>query len=285
MCVDKLYSPDSATGRQGLLELRAFEMPPDARMSSAQMLLVRALVAWFWQQPYERRLVRWGTALHDRFMLPHFVWQDFSDVVSDLESAGFPLRPEWFVPHWEFRFPRFGTVARESIELELRQAIEPWHVLGEQPGAGGPVRYVDSSVERVQLLVQGMTDSRHRLLCNGVEVPLHATGRSGEFVAGVRFKAWKPPSSLHPTHEVDAPLVFDIFDTWASRAVAGCTYHVAHPGGRSYDVYPKNGLEAESRRMARFSPFGHSPAEFQPTRLDESLELPVTLDLRRVKSA
>ena len=284
LCIDKLYSPDSTSGRQGLLELRAFEMPPDARMSCASQLLVRALVAWFWNQPYERPLVRWGTALHDRFMLPFFVWQDLVDVVGELQSAGFGLRPEWFSPHWEFRFPRYGVVAAQGVELELRQAIEPWHVLGEEPGAGGTVRYVDSSVERLEVLARGLVDGRHVVTANGRRVPLHPTGRVGEQVAGVRYKAWRPASALHPTHAIDSPIVIDIIDAWAERSVGGCTYHVAHPGGRSFDVFPKNGLEAESRRAARFQAFGHTPGGMRaPVVHPEtpSRELPLTLDLRR----
>jgi uncharacterized protein (DUF2126 family) len=281
LCIDKLFSPDHASGRQGIVELRAFEMPPDARMSLAQQLLVRALVAWFWREPYRRPIVRWGTALHDRFMLPHFVGQDIGDVAGELQRAGFPIEPTWFTPHWEFRFPRYGSIAVDGVELELRQAIEPWHVLGEEPGAGGTVRYVDSSVERVQLLVRGLTDGRHLVTCNGRRLPLHPTGRAGEFVAGVRYKAWKPPSSLHPTLDVDAPLVFDLVDDWAGRAIGGCTYHVAHPGGRAYDVYPANALVAESRRIARFWPFGHTPGWEPVATGPQTLELPFTLDLRR----
>jgi len=283
-CIDKLFSPDTIQGRQGLLELRGFEMPPDARMSLAQQLLVRALMARFWQRPYRRPLQRWGTAIHDRFGLPYFVWEDIADVVAELGEDNYGLEVEWFRPHWEFRFSRFGSVSKSGLEVEIRQAIEPWHVLGEEPGAGSTARYVDSSVERIQVLVNGLVDSRHVLLVNGNSVPLHPTGRSGEFVAGVRYKAWKPPSSLHPTLDVDAPLVFDIFDTWAQRAMGGCTYHVAHPGGLAYATYPKNGLEAESRRASRFQPFGHTPGKQMPVHTTRSLELPYTLDLRLCES-
>ena len=229
-CIDKLYNPDSVTGRLGLVELRAFEMPPDARMSCAQQLLIRAMVAQFWQTPFRRKLVHWGTTLHDRFALPHFIWQDLEDAIAELAPLGVGLDPSWFLPHWEFRFPRLGKIATSSIEVELRQALEPWHVLGEQPVAGATARYVDSSVERFQVMVQGMTDSRHKIAIAGHLVPLFPTGRSGEYVAGVRYKAWKPEASLHPTIEIQAPIILDVYDTWNQRAIGGCTYHVSHPG-------------------------------------------------------
>jgi uncharacterized protein (DUF2126 family) len=280
-CVDKLYSPDSATGRLGLLELRAFEMPPDAHMNCAQQLLVRAMVAQFWRSPYRRRLVRWGTALHDRFALPHFLWEDLIEAVTEISSPDLELDPDWFLPHWEFRFPRVGQItARPAITLELRQALEPWHVLGEEQTRGTTARYVDSSVERLQVLVDGLTDSRHTVTANGLFLPLLATGRPGQYVVGLRYKAWKPPSSLHPTLPVDSPLVFDIHDTWTDAAVGGCSYHVAHPGGRSFERLPTNGLEAESRRRARFLPFGHGPQPVRPRTAVISPEYPATLDLR-----
>jgi uncharacterized protein (DUF2126 family) len=280
-CIDKLYSPESASGRQGLLELRAFEMPPHSRMSLTQHLLLRAVIAKFWAQPYRETLVRWRTEIHDRFLLPYFVKQDLEDVVFDLQQASYPFELEWLAPHLEFRFPLYGTIEHRGVQLELRQAIEPWNVLGEEPGAAGTVRYVDSSVERLQVLVNGMIDPRHSITCNGHRLPLHSTGTNGQFVAGVRYRAWQPPSCLHPTIGVHAPLVFDIVDTWTGRSVGGCTYHVSHPGGRNYDRFPVNSYEAESRRVARFFHFGHTPGPMKVADEQVSKDFPFTLDLRR----
>jgi uncharacterized protein (DUF2126 family) len=284
-CIDKLYSPDSATGRLGLLELRAFEMPPHARMSIVQQLLIRALVARFWRQPYRAPVTRWGTQLHDRFLLPTFVWMDLRDVLAEMRETGHAFEDEWFAPHFEFRFPLVGEVQSHGIELQLRNALEPWHVMGEEGAPGGTVRYVDSSLERIEVRVTGLNESRYAVTVNGRTLPLQPTGTAGEFVAGVRYKAWAPPSALHPTIGAHAPLVFDIVDTWMNRSLGGCQYHVAHPGGRNYDTFPVNSFEAESRRMARFFRMGHTPGAMQVKHatidVAGSREFPFTLDLRR----
>jgi uncharacterized protein (DUF2126 family)/transglutaminase-like putative cysteine protease len=304
-CIDKLYSPDGPAGRLGLVELRAFEMPPHARMSLVQNLLLRALVAWFWKEPYVHDLVRWGTELHDRFLLPHFVREDMRQVAADLTRAGYPFDLDWFEPFLEFRFPHFGTVGIDAMELELRFAIEPWHVLGEEMGSQGTARFVDSSIERLQLRITGLTEPRHVVVCNGRRLALRGTGRKGEYVVGVRYRAWQPPSALHPTIKPHSPLVFNVIDSWNGQAIGGCTYHVSHPGGRSYDVFPVNAFEAEARRITRFWDLGATPGGVQvlpagfaglgtfipaagpegpmtPPAEEPNAEFPYTVDLRRL---
>jgi uncharacterized protein (DUF2126 family)/transglutaminase-like putative cysteine protease len=280
--IDKLFAPESSTGRLGLVEMRAFEMPPDARMSLAQHLLLRGLVSKFWKEPYKNNLVRWGTDIHDRWMLPHFCETDFKDVINDLRESGYPFEAEWFAPHFEFRFPRIGDLEQRDMKIELRTALEPWHVLGEEPGGGGTVRYVDSSVERLQIKASGLAGDRFTITCNGHRVPLHPTGTTGEGVAGVRYRAWQPPICLQPTIKPHAPLRFDLYDTWNQRSLGGCTYNVAHPGGRSYDTFPVNSYEAESRRLARFFRHGHQQGKFTSPPETVNSDFPFTLDLRNV---
>lgn len=280
-CIDKLYSPDSAGGRRGLVEFRAFEMPPHAHMSTAQMLLIRALVARFWNKPYKAPMIRWGTDLHDRFMLRHFVWQDFEDVLRSMQRGGYAFETEWFLPFLEFRFPFIGRIEARGIALELHSALEPWHVLGEESTGQGTSRYVDSSVERVQVLVRGLPGDRYAVSCNGRQVPLHPTGEQGTFVAGVRYKAWNPPSSLHATIDIHGPLVFDLVDVANERSIGGGVYHITHPGGRNYSTFPLNANEAEARRGARFHAHGGTQGRItlKPERVHP--DLPFTLDLRR----
>ena len=279
--IDKLYDPGSATGRLGLVEMRAFEMPPHARMSLAQHLLLRGLVSKFWREPYKNDLVRWGSDIHDRWMLPHFCQTDFGDVMQDLQIAGYPFKAEWFAPHFEFRFPHIGDFSQRDVQIELRTALEPWHVLGEEGSAGGTVRYVDSSLERMQVKARGLIGDRFALSVNGHRLPMHGTGTNGEAVAGVRYRAWQPPNCLQPTIGVHAPLTFDLVDMWNQRSLGGCTYYVAHPGGLSHETFPVNSYEAESRRLSRFVPFGHTPAGV-PVNLPPAAQpgSPFTLDLR-----
>ncbi|MCB1202024.1 MAG: transglutaminase family protein [Leptospiraceae bacterium] len=284
-CIDKLYSPSGATGRLGLLEMRAFEMPPHWQMSSAQMLLLRALVTAFWEKPYTGKLVRWGTALHDKWMLPHYLWSDFKEVIEYLNLAQFNLQSDWFLPFFEFRFPFYGKARYGEVEMELRMALEPWNVLGEEISASGVSRSVDSAVERLQLKVTGLRHELSTITCNGHRLPLNATDESGTYVAGVRFKAWGPPSTLHPGIPVHSPLVFDLVDLISKRSLGGMTYFVSHPGGRSFEDFPVNASAAESRRIARFWPHGHtanlSPDAFKSRSQAIHSEFPYTLDLRK----
>jgi uncharacterized protein (DUF2126 family)/transglutaminase-like putative cysteine protease len=280
-CIDKMYDPNSASGRRGLVEFRAFEMPPHAEMSAAQVLLMRSAVAAFWEKPYERRLIRWGTRLHDEFLLPHYAQADFKDALQELDALGFPLDPEWFAPHMEFRFPQVGEIAVRDMRVELRHALEPWHVLGEEQVSGGTARYVDSSAERLQAKVSGWVDERYVLSCNGAALPLQKTEVPGEYVAGVRFKAWNPYSAMHPTIKAQVPLIFDVYDKWSGRSIGGMSHHVAHPGGRAYDDFPVNANAAEARRRSRFFDIGHTPGPREEPKPVPGPEYPRTLDLRR----
>jgi uncharacterized protein (DUF2126 family) len=281
-CIDKMYAPESSGGRRGIVEFRAFEMPPHPRMAAAQMLLMRTAIAAFWAHPYDRRLIRFGASLHDKYMLPTYLEQDLGDALDDLAQLGIRLKPEFFAPHLAFRFPRIGSVSLRGMELTITHALEPWHVLGEEPAAGGTVRFVDSSLERIEAKVTGWLPERYILACNGAAVPLQETEREGQFVGGIRFKAWQPSGSLHPTIPAQTPLIVDIYDRWTGRSLGGLTHHVSHPGGRNYETFPVNANEAEARRRARFFPIGHTPGPMPEPKSVTSAEHPYTLDLRAV---
>jgi uncharacterized protein (DUF2126 family) len=290
-CIDKLYSPDSARGRLGLLELRGFEMPPHYQMAMVQSLLVRSLVAWFWEEPLRAALIRHGANLHGRYLLPHFLIHDIAEVCADLRAHDVNFDTSWLDPFTEFRFPRIGTVVFEGVEIELRGAIEPWTVLGEEATAGGTARYVDSSVERIQVRLIGADRHRYVVTANGYPIPLLATDNPDVQVGGVRFRAWQPPSALHPTITVDGPLRFELVDTVTGASGGGCTYHVSHPGGRSYDSPPVNAVEAESRRGRRFDATGFTPGKVDMSDIREKqarqstdVGAPGILDLRRVRT-
>lgn len=279
-CIDKLYSPDSERGRLGLLEMRGFEMPPHPQMSLLQSLLLRVCVASFWKTPYTKGLIRWGTTLHDRFMLPHYLWEDFCDVLNTLIYRGYPLKTEWFQPFEAFRFPKCGSIQIGNVLLTLKTALEPWPVMGEALACGGMSRAVDATVERLEVKTQGLIPERQILTCNGRRIPLSPTQEGNTHVGGVRFKAWTAFSSLHPELPTHAPLVFDIIDTEHERSIGGCTYHCAHPGGRNYETYPINENEAEGRKLARFESMGHTPGPIEIPPHEINYEFPYTLDLR-----
>ena len=280
-CIDKLYSPDSQRGRLGLLEMRGFEMPPHPQMALLQSLLIRACLAMFWDKPYKGNFIRWGTQLHDKFMLPYFVKQDLSDVLQSLAQAGFEFDADWFTPFLFFRFPECGRAQIGDMSFQLRSALEPWPVMGEEPMGGGVSRSVDTTVERLELSVQGLVEGRYQITCNGRAVPLQKTGDESLLVSGIRFKAWSQPSSLHPEMKIHAPLVFDVIDLLNETSIGGFTYHVAHPGGRSFETYPVNENEAEGRRMARFETIGHTPGKVRLSPQSYNPHFPYTLDMRR----
>ena len=280
-CVDKLFPPEGLGLQLGLLELRAFEMAPHVRMTLLQMLLIRGLVCMFWKNPFDGGFVRWGTALHDRFMLPDAVKRDLFEVLTQLRRSGCDFEDDWFAAHLEFRFPKIGSISAEGVELELRHALEPWNVLPEETVSGRTVRSVDSSLERIQVKLSGqLQESRYVVACNGRHVPLQRTHENGVAVAGVRYRARKLSVTLHPTIPVHAPLVFNLIDRFNERSIGQCTYYVAPPDGRLYTNLPQDAAEAAQRRLERFQVNGSVPVPMAAPPEESNPNFPWTLDLR-----
>jgi uncharacterized protein (DUF2126 family) len=249
-------------------------------MGLLQMLLIRALVCAFWKVPFEGSLIPWGTKLHDSFMLPHFVKQDFLEVLARLRQSGFEFEAEWFAPHFEFRFPKIGSFSADGVEFELRRALEPWNVLAEETNSGRTIRNVDSSIERVQVKISGLTaDSRYIVACNGRRVPLHPATEPGFEVAGVRFRARRLTATMHPTIPVHSPLTFTLIDCRNQRSIGQCAYRIESPEGRDYKSRPMDADEAMVRQLERFEvvdpivPVSIPDVESNPI-------FPGTLDLR-----
>jgi len=281
VCIDKLFDPATPYGRQGLIELRAFEMPPHPRMAAAQGVLVRALVAAFAERPYRAPLVRWGQELHDRFLLPYWMWRDFDDALAELRARGIDLPAEAYRPFVELRCPLVGSIEIAGGTIEVRNAIEPWHVLGEEVTTTGTARYVDSSLERIEVRAQGLVPERHVVLVNGAILPMRPVGGDAQ-VAGVRFRAWAPPHALHPHLGIHHPVRIDVLDAWAKRSLGACAYHVWHPEGRAFEAAPLTRTEAAARRAQRFTHEGPMTAPVVPVKIDPHPDQPYTLDLRRL---
>ncbi len=279
--IDKLWDWRTAHGRQGVVELRAFEMPPHPRLATAQVLLARSLLAAFAKGPYRRPLIRWGAALHDRFLLPHHLWRDFEEVLAFLDERGLALPVEPYRAFLELRCPVVGRLVAGDSLLEVRNALEPWNVLGEEPTGGGTSRYVDSSVERIEIRASGIVPERHQVVVNGIELPVRSTGTAGEVLGGVRFRAWAPPHALHPHLGVHHPITIELCDGWGRRSLGACRYHVWHPEGRAYDTPPLTRFEAAARRAQRFTVDGATPWPVEPRRVPVHPETPWSLDLRR----
>ncbi|MCB1174585.1 MAG: transglutaminase family protein, partial [Leptospiraceae bacterium] len=282
ICIDKLYAPDRSDGRLGIVELRAFEMLPQPRENLVVALLIRAIIARLLKSGYQMPFKRFGTALQDQYMLPFYLEQDLYSILADLKQFGFHFKPEFFKPILDFRFPLCGRLQVAGVELEIRAALEPWHVLGEESIFGQTARMVDSAVERLQVQARHLDPDRYAVLCNGFQVPLQPATSPDIRLAGVRFKAWHLVHTLHPNVKVHAPLVFEVVDLAAGQSLGGATWHVSHPGGRNFEERPINAREAESRWESRFRPGGHTPGPLVGKDGTPAADYPHTLDLRRL---
>ena len=252
--VDQLYPPDRSSQRLGRIALRSFQTAPDHRMAAAQCLLLRALIAFLAERPADPRLRDFGPELHDRYMLPGELWEDLAEVIRDLDRARLPVQADWFAPFLDRRFPTLGEVAMGDVRMAIRTAHEPWPVLAEEAVAGVVTRFIDAANQRVQVELTGLTPTHHILVCNGRRVPLQPTRTRGRFLAGVRYKAWNPPSSLHPTLWPVYSLVFDLLDARTGEVLGGCTWFPARPSLVGFSAAPAPVASGEPEREPHYRP-------------------------------
>lgn len=279
--VDKLWNPYAPNGRLGLVEFRAFETHPQARVQSVVALFIRAILARLAAAPFTAPFARWAGELHDRFFLPACVWQDLVAICDDLKKHDIPFDPAWLRPAWEFRFPLIGELDLPNSSLIFRQALEAWPLLGESPNAGTVARTVDASLDRIEACVSdpALLESG-LLLVNGLPCEFRPTGPGA--ACGIRYRAFYLTPSLQPHVPVHAPLLLEWVDRETLTVLAAARWHVWNPQNHSYHAAPADDTEAAHRRTERWEPWPHTVGQSRYVpKIDFPPEGRHTLDLRR----